>query len=97
MAKVIEFVHRSMTGIDAAMALGRLAWTFAYSQDGIVERIGRQPVAAKSDAINLYCQLARLASAVRRQQDCEQRRGIGLSPSERPRQLHVEVDHGHDH
>jgi heme A synthase len=28
MATVIEFVHRSMTGIDAAMVLGLLAWTF---------------------------------------------------------------------
>jgi len=28
MATVIELVHRSMTGIDAAMVLGLLAWTF---------------------------------------------------------------------
>jgi|SRR5579862_1909502 len=27
-ATVIEFVHRSMTGIDAAMVLGLIAWTF---------------------------------------------------------------------
>jgi heme A synthase len=40
MATVIEFVHRSMTGIDAAMVLGLLAWTFRVFPKRHAARLG---------------------------------------------------------
>ena len=40
MATVIEFVHRSMTGIDAAMVLGLLAWTFRAFPKRHAARLG---------------------------------------------------------
>lgn len=39
-ATVIEFVHRSMTGIDAAMVLGLLAWTFRAFPKRHAARLG---------------------------------------------------------
>jgi heme A synthase len=40
MATVIEFAHRSMTGIDTAMVLGLLAWTFRVFPKGHAARLG---------------------------------------------------------
>ena len=40
MATVIEFAHRSMTGIDAAMVLALLVWTFRVSPEGHAARLG---------------------------------------------------------
>ena len=40
MATVIEFAHRSMTGIDTAMVLGLLAWTFRVFPEGHAARLG---------------------------------------------------------
>jgi heme a synthase len=40
MATVIEFVHRSVTGIDAAMILGLLAWTFRAFPKRHAARLG---------------------------------------------------------
>jgi heme A synthase len=40
MATVIEFAHRSMTGIDTAMVLVLLAWTFRVFPEGHAARLG---------------------------------------------------------
>jgi hypothetical protein len=40
MAAVIEFAHRSMTGIDTVMMLGLLAWTFRAFPQGHSARLG---------------------------------------------------------